>query len=165
MDRAPDPDAPADLVELYTDGACKGNPGPGGWAYLLRHPASGRTDGDAGAEPASTNNRMELTGVIRGLERLKRRCRVRLVTDSQYVANGIRSWLPKWKAQGWKRKEGRSLKPVLNEDLWRQLDALLQTQDVSVEHVYGHRGHPENEAVDRMAVQAIRDLRDSEAAY
>jgi ribonuclease HI len=153
-----------DLVRLYTDGACSGNPGPGGWAYILQHPASGQTRDASGAEALTTNNRMELTGVIEGLASLKRPCRVEVVTDSQYVAKGLAEWMPKWKAQGWKRKEGRQLKPVQNEDLWRRLEALAAGHQVRITHVLGHNGHVENEACDRMAVAAykalIADLRD-----
>ncbi len=154
----PDASAPADLVELFTDGACSGNPGPGGWAYILRHPASGSERDASGAERETTNNRMELAGVIEGLASLKRRCRVVLVTDSQYVAKGIREWLPNWKRQGWQRKEGSRFKPVMNADLWKRLDELLAEHDVQVKHVLGHRGHAENEACDRMAVAAYKDL-------
>ena len=154
----PDPKAPPDLVRLYTDGACRGNPGPGGWAYILKHPATGKVTDGSGAEARTTNNRMELMGVIRGLEALKRPCRVELVTDSQYVAKGISEWMPKWKRQGWKRKEGHQLKPVVNEDLWRRIDELVGIHRVEVEHVLGHNGHPENEAADRMAVAAYRQL-------
>jgi ribonuclease HI len=146
------------LVELFTDGACSGNPGPGGWAFILRHPATGESVDSAGAELDTTNNRMELTGVIEGLSALKRPCRVELVTDSQYVAKGISEWLPKWKRQGWKRKEGQRLKPVSNVDLWQKLDSLLQVHQVRVTHVLGHQGHPENEACDRMAVNAYKTL-------
>src|SRR5437660_12503105 len=98
-------DALADFVRLFTDGACSGNPGPGGWAYILQHPASGQVRDASGAEPTTTNNRMELMGVIRGLSSLNRPCRVELVTDSQYVGKGISEWMPRWKAQGWRRKE------------------------------------------------------------
>jgi ribonuclease HI len=150
--------APADLVWLYTDGACSGNPGPGGWAYILKHPASGQVRDGSGAEVVTTNNRMELAGVIEGLASLKRRCQVRLVTDSQYVAKGIAEWMPKWKAQGWRRKEKGQFKPVMNADLWQRVDALLVNHDVQVTHVLGHRGHPENEACDRMAVAAYKAL-------
>lgn len=150
--------APPDLVWLYTDGACSGNPGPGGWAYILKHPASGKVCDASGAEPATTNNRMELTGAIEGLASLKRRCSVRLVTDSQYVAKGLAEWMPKWKAQGWQRREGGKLKPVMNVDLWQKVDELLGRYAVQVSHVLGHRGHPENEACDRMAVAAYRAL-------
>jgi ribonuclease HI len=150
--------ASVDFVRLYTDGACSGNPGPGGWAYILEHPASGQVRDQSGAVLETTNNRMELTGVIEGLASLKRPCEVELVTDSQYVGKGIREWMPKWKAQGWQRKEGKRLKPVVNLDLWRQIDELLQTHRVRVKLVLGHNGHPENEACDRMAVAAYKTL-------
>jgi ribonuclease HI len=155
---ATDSSAPADLVKLYTDGACSGNPGPGGWAYILHHPASGQTRDASGAEPQTTNNRMELAGVIEGLASLKRPCRVELITDSQYVAKGIVEWMPKWKAQGWKRKEGKTLKPVMNVDLWQRVDELMASHELRVTHVLGHNGHPENEACDRMAVAAYKAL-------
>lgn len=153
-----DASAPADLVRLFTDGACSGNPGPGGWAYILHHPASGQTVDASGAEPETTNNRMELMGVIEGLATLKKPCRVELVTDSQYVAKGISQWMPNWKRQGWMRKEGGRLKPVINLDLWQRIDSLLAMHKVEVTHVLGHRGHPENEACDRMAVAAYKAL-------
>jgi ribonuclease HI len=152
------PSAPPDLVRLYTDGACSGNPGPGGWAFILKHPASGQAMDGSGAEPDTTNNRMELTGVIEGLSTLKRPCQVELVTDSQYVAKGISEWMPNWKRQGWMRKENGRLKPVMNADLWQKLDPLLSLHRVEVSHVLGHRGHPENEACDRMAVAAYKEL-------
>ncbi|MBV8608823.1 MAG: ribonuclease HI [Singulisphaera sp.] len=155
---ATDSKAPADRVQLFTDGACSGNPGPGGWAYILKHPASGKVLEASGAEPATTNNRMELTGVIEGLASLKRPCGVELVTDSEYVGKGIRDWLPKWKAQGWRRKQGAQFKPVVNLDLWQRLDELLARHQVKVSFVLGHNGHPENEACDRMAVAAYRAL-------
>ncbi len=151
-------ETPSDFVRLFTDGACSGNPGPGGWAYILEHPASGQRREDSGAERATTNNRMELTGVIEGLNSLKRPCRVELITDSQYVAKGLKGGLPKGKAQGWKRKEGRQLKPIQNEDLWRALDHLASRHQIQVQHVLGHNGHPENEACDRMAVEAYKQL-------
>jgi ribonuclease HI len=155
---AMDPSAPPDLVRLYTDGACSGNPGPGGWAYILQHPASGQSLDASGAEPATTNNRMELLSVIEGLSSLKRPCRVELITDSQYVAKGIAEWMPKWKAQGWQRREGGRLKPVMNVNLWQRVDELLARHQVRVTHVLGHNGHPENEACDRMAVAAYKAL-------
>ena len=155
-----DPSAPppSDLVRLFTDGACSGNPGPGGWAYILEHPASGKSRDGSGAEHGTTNNRMELMGVIQGLESLKRPCKVELVTDSQYVGKGIAEWMPKWKAQGWRRREGQQYKPVVNLDLWQRVDELLQTHKVKVTVVLGHNGHPENEACDRMAVAAYKDM-------
>jgi ribonuclease HI len=155
-----DAGAPKETVRLFTDGACSGNPGPGGWAFILEHPASGRTIDCSGAEPNTTNNRMELTGVIEGLASLKRPCQVEVVTDSQYVAKGITEWLPTWKRQGWQRKEGRTFKPVSNLDLWQKIDSLLQIHRVRVTHVLGHRGHPENEACDRMAVEAYKRLKE-----
>ena len=155
---AADSSVPSDLVRLYTDGACSGNPGPGGWAYILQHPASGQTLDDSGAEPATTNNRMELSSVIEGLSSLKRPCQVELITDSQYVAKGISEWLPKWKSQGWQRREGGRLKPVMNVDLWQRIDELLGRHKVEVTVVLGHNGHPENEACDRMAVAAYKAL-------
>jgi ribonuclease HI len=152
-------DAAPDFVRLYTDGACSGNPGPGGWAYILNHPASGQTRDASGAEPSTTNNRMELTGVLEGLASLKRPCQVELVTDSEYVGKGIAQWMPKWKAQGWRRKEGSSYKPVINLDLWQRIDELLAIHRVKVSVVLGHNGHPENEACDRMAVAAYKALK------
>lgn len=146
-------------VELFTDGACSGNPGPGGWAFILRHLATGKVMEAAGGEVESTNNRMELTAVVRGLEALRRPCRVELFTDSVYVGKGISEWMPKWKANGWKRRENGSLKPVKNEDLWRQLDLLLQRHRVKYTRVAGHSGHPENERCDVLAVEACRQQR------
>jgi ribonuclease HI len=143
-------------VTLYTDGGCSGNPGPGGWGYVLRHRKTGREKEDSGGQPETTNNQMEMMAVIEGLTALKRPCRVELVTDSSYVAQGIESWMPKWKANGWKRKQGGKLKPVKNEDLWRQLDALLQVHEVHCTWVRGHAGHPENERCDELAVAAYQ---------
>ncbi len=146
-------------IELFTDGACSGNPGPGGWAYIMKHPASGKVRDAWGAEELTTNNRMELMGVIAALESLKVPCQVRLVTDSQYVGKGLMEWMPKWKANGWRRKEGKAFKPVINLDLWQRLDELLGRHTVRVECVLGHNGHPENEACDRMAVAAYKALK------
>jgi ribonuclease HI len=154
----PENGTPKALVRLFTDGACSGNPGPGGWAYILDHPATGQSIQASGAEPATTNNRMELTGVIEGLKALNRPCRVELITDSQYVAKGISEWMPNWKRQGWMRKEKGRPKPVLNVDLWQEIDELLGRHQVVVTHVLGHSGHPENEACDRMAVAAYKEL-------
>jgi ribonuclease HI len=149
-----------DQVRLFTDGACSGNPGPGGWAFIMHHPASGQTLEASGAEPATTNNRMELTGVIEGLSVLKRPCRVELITDSQYVAKGIAEWMPRWKQQGWRRRESGRLKPVMNVDLWQKVDELTSRHQVHVTQILGHDGHPENEACDRMAVAAYKALRE-----
>jgi ribonuclease HI len=146
-------------VLLFTDGACSGNPGPGGWAFILRHEGTGNELERSGAEAETTNNRMELLAVIRGLEALKKPCRVELATDSVYVGKGISEWLPKWKANGWRRREGKALKPVKNEELWRRLDELLARHDVRFIHVRGHSGHAENERCDQMAVEAYQRLK------
>jgi ribonuclease HI len=153
-------DAPSDIpvVELYTDGACSGNPGPGGWAFILRHLSSGKELEQSGAERETTNNKMELSAVIFGLEKLKTRCRVELYTDSQYVGKGLSEWMPKWKANGWRRKEGKTFKPVANEELWKRLDSLLAKHEVTFHHVRGHSGHPENERCDELAVAAYQKL-------
>jgi len=143
-------------VRLFTDGACSGNPGPGGWAFILRHPASGKELERSGAERDTTNNRMELLAAIRGLEALKRPTRVELVSDSIYVGKGLSEWLPKWKANGWRRREGKRFKEIKNEDLWRQLDQLLARHRVEFTHVRGHAGHSENERCDTLAVAAYQ---------
>lgn len=140
-------------VEIYSDGACRGNPGPGGWGVVLRY-------GDAekelwGGEAETTNNRMELTAVIRGLEGLKRRCPVRVVTDSQYVKNGITQWIHNWRRNGWKTA---SRKPVKNADLWQELWDQVENHDVTWEWVKGHSGHPENERADQLANRGIDEL-------
>ena len=143
-------------VFLYTDGACSGNPGPGGWAFVMRHPATGKQLERSGGEPETTNNRMELLAVIEGLERLKRATSVELVTDSEYVGKGISTWLASWKRNGWKRGTGQDRSPVKNVDLWQRLDALLQRHHVGVVVVRGHAGHPENERCDELAVAAYQ---------
>ncbi len=149
---------PAEVI-LFTDGACSGNPGPGGWAYILRHPESGRETIDSGGEPYTTNNKMELTAVVRGLEQLKRPTVVDLVTDSVYVGTGLSDWMPKWKAQGWMRKEKGRPAPVKNEDLWRTLDQLAAAHTIRFVHVAGHSGHAENEECDRLAVAACQQFK------
>ncbi len=154
MKRVPPPEMPE--VLLFTDGACSGNPGPGGWAFVLKHPGSGKQMQRSGAERETTNNRMELVAVIRGLEALRRSCRVELVTDSAYVGKGIEQWLPKWKAFGWRRRERGPLGTITNEDLWRRLDQLLQQHQVQVTLIRGHAGHPENERCDALAVAAYQ---------
>jgi ribonuclease HI len=143
-------------VHLFTDGACSGNPGPGGWAFILRHPASGKEMEASGGERVTTNNKMELTAAVRGLSVLKKRSQVELFTDSVYVGKGISEWLPKWKANGWRRKDGKKLVPIANEDLWRQLDELIHRHDVKYTRVAGHSGHPENDRVDELAVAAYQ---------
>ncbi len=140
----------SDEVVLYTDGACRGNPGPGGWGVLLRY-------GDAekalyGYEPETTNNRMELQAVIEGLRVLKRPCRVVLNTDSKYVMQGLNEWLPGWKRNGWKTA---AKKPVKNRDLWQALDREVQRHDIDWRWVRGHSGVPGNEKADELANRAI----------
>ena len=137
-------------VEIFTDGACRGNPGPGGWAALLIAGTSRKELSGAAAD--TTNNRMELTAAISGLNQLKRRCAVKLYTDSKYVLQGITEWLPNWKAHGW-RTAGR--KPVKNQDLWQELDAAAAAQDIKWHWVKGHSGHAGNEYVDQLANLAI----------
>jgi len=139
-----------DTVEIFTDGACRGNPGPGGWGVLLRYRGHEKTL--SGAEKQTTNNRMELTAAIEGLDALKRRCAVTLTTDSQYVRDGITKWVPNWKRWGWQTKNKT---PVKNQDLWQRLDALVSRHDVSWRWVRGHSGHAENEQVDALARKAI----------
>jgi ribonuclease HI len=143
-------------VQLFTDGACSGNPGPGGWAFILRHPASGKELEQSGGEAETTNNRMELTAAVRGLEALKQRAQVELLTDSVYVGKGISEWLTKWKANGWRRKDGKKLVPIANEELWRELDLLLANHQVRYTRVAGHSGHAENDRVDELAVAAYQ---------
>lgn len=140
-------------VELYTDGACSGNPGPGGWAFILRHPASGKEKEVSGGDPVTTNNRMELQAVIEGLSALTAASRVELFSDSQYVLNGLREWLPQWKARGW-RTAGKQ--PVKNQDLWQKLDELASRHEIDFRWIRGHSEHPENERCDQLAVAAAR---------
>ena len=142
-----------ETVQIFTDGACRRNPGPGGWGALLRY---GNVDKELrGAAPETTNNRMELTAAIMGLEALKRPCKVRLTTDSQYVKNGITQWLQDWKKRGWKTA---GKKPVKNIDLWQQLDAAVSRHQVSWHWVEGHSGHAENERADQLANMAIDEM-------
>jgi ribonuclease HI len=140
-------------VTIYTDGACEGNPGPGGWAAILIYKAQRREL--TGACPATTNNRMELTAALRALEALKESCRVELHTDSQYLQRGMSEWLPAWKRRGWRRGRQR----ILNVDLWTALDAEASRHDVAWRWVRGHNQQPENERCDALAVEAIRRLR------
>lgn len=143
-------------VELFTDGACSGNPGPGGWAFLLKHPISGDELERFGADGETTNNRMELTAVLEGFKALKTPTKIQLFTDSVYVAKGLSEWLPKWKTNGWRRKEGTRLVPIKNEDLWRQLDRLTSEHEIEYHRIPGHSGHPENERCDQLAVAAYQ---------
>ncbi len=144
----------AETVEIYTDGACRGNPGQGGWGVLLRY--RGREKTLYGAEQETTNNRMELTAVIRALEALNREdCKVALYSDSRYVLQGIREWMPRWKARGWKTS---ARKPVQNQDLWQRLDELAARHDIDWHWVRGHSGHADNERVDQLANHAIDEM-------
>jgi ribonuclease HI len=149
----------AERVELYTDGACRGNPGPGGWGAVLRF--NGSEKELFGGEASTTNNRMELTAVIKGLQALRRRCAVEVTTDSQYVKNGITQWIHNWKRNGWRTA---AKKPVKNDDLWRCLDEIVAQHDVSWHWVRGHSGHAENERADELANRGIDQLRDEHRA-
>jgi ribonuclease HI len=143
-----------DKVSIYTDGACRGNPGPGGWGAILR--AGVREKELYGAERETTNNRMELMAAIQALNALKRPCDVVLTTDSQYVKKGITEWLANWKRNGWKTA---AKEPVKNRDLWEQLDQALQRHHVEWRWIKGHSGHPENERADQLANRAIDEMR------
>lgn len=138
------------IVEIYTDGACSGNPGPGGWGALLR--CNGVEKELCGGESETTNNRMEMMAVIKALEALKKPSQVKLYTDSKYVMQGITEWLEGWKARGWKTA---SKKPVKNQDLWEQIDRVVGKHSVKFEWVKGHAGHPENERADELARSGI----------
>jgi ribonuclease HI len=146
---------PADnIVEAYTDGACSGNPGPGGWGVVLRW--RGMEKELAGGDPATTNNRMELMAAISALEAMNRPAHIKLYTDSIYVKDGITKWLPSWKTRGWKTADK---KPVKNVDLWQRLEAAAARHDVEWLWVKGHAGHPENERADALARAAIDEIR------
>lgn len=143
-------------VQLYTDGGCSGNPGPGGWAFIMVHPATGKRTEQSGGEELTTNNRMELLAVVRGLELLTRPTHVELLTDSVYVGKGLSEWMAKWKANGWRRREGSKWAEVKNEDLWRELDRLKAEHRLTYTRVAGHSGHPENDRCDELAVAAYQ---------
>jgi ribonuclease HI len=140
-------------IDLFTDGACRGNPGPGGWGALLLY--AGRERELYGGEPDTTNNRMELRAAIEGLTALSEPCKVNLLTDSTYVMKGITEWLPNWKRRGWKTA---AKKPVANADLWQQLDTQNQRHEVNWRWVKGHSGHPGNERADALANRAIDEM-------
>ncbi len=144
-------------IELFTDGACSENPGPGGWGAILRY--NGIEKELSGGEENTTNNRMELTAVIMGLSALKEPCRVRLVTDSRYVADGIgKGWAASWRKNGWRKADK---KPALNADLWEKLLLLTELHTVEIEWVRGHNGHPENERCDALAVAYYKALQEN----
>ena len=140
-------------ITIYTDGACKGNPGPGGWGALLRY--NGTDKLLKGSEPHTTNNRMELMAAIMALEALSRSCQVQLYTDSQYLRLGMMEWMASWKRNGWRNSKKE---PVKNADLWQRLDSLALRHTITWHWVKGHSGHPENELVDALANQAIEEL-------
>ncbi len=146
--------ASTESVDIFTDGACSGNPGPGGWGAILRH--NGVEKELSGGAPETTNNRMEMMAAIAALEALKRPARVRLHTDSTYLKDGITKWIHAWKARGWKTA---SKKPVKNQDLWERLEAAQEPHEVEWFWVKGHAGHPENERADELARDAIGALR------
>ena len=141
-------------VEIFTDGACKGNPGPGGWGVVLRY--KGQTKTLKGAEADTTNNRMELTAALEGLKSLKRPCKVSLTTDSEYVRKGITEWIHGWKQKGWRTA---SKQPVKNADLWRELDEQVNRHKVTWQWVRGHTGHPGNERADQLANRGVDEVR------
>lgn len=143
-------------VEIYTDGACLGNPGPGGWGAVLIY--GGHEKELSGGEPVTTNNRMEIMAAIASLEALKEPCQVAIHTDSQYLRQGITTWLPQWKIRAWKTADR---KPVKNQDLWQRLEAATARHSVSWHWVKGHAGHPENERADQLATRAARSVREN----
>jgi ribonuclease HI len=143
-------------VHLFSDGGCSGNPGPGGWAYILRHLSTGKEKEGFGAEQHTTNNRMELQAVIEGLLALKCSCRVELFTDSEYVRKGLSEWMKGWKAKGWKRMEKGRPAEIKNVELWQQLDELVAKHRITFHRVAGHSGHPENDRCDELAVAAYQ---------
>jgi len=143
----------SDVIEAFTDGACRGNPGPGGWGVLLRF--NDHEKRLCGGEAETTNNRMELMAVIQALESLKRECKVKLISDSQYVLKGINEWMENWKKRGWKTS---AKKPVKNVDLWQRLDKARENHDIEWIWVKGHSGHAENEVADELANQGIDEL-------
>ncbi len=156
----PEHKAASPEVQLFTDGACSGNPGPGGWAFILRHPASGKEMEQSGGEAETTNNRMELMAVIRGLEALKRPTHVELFTDSEYVRQGLSQWMPKWKAQRLERGPwGASAAEIKNLELWKRLDQLIARHHLKFTRVAGHSGHPENDRCDELAVAACQKFK------
>jgi len=146
-------------VALFTDGACSGNPGPGGWAFILRDLKTKKELTGSGGDRETTNNRMEMQAVIEGLSVLKKRCQVSLHSDSTYVLQGLQSWMVGWKKNGWMRMEGGRKKPIKNVELWQELDELIAKHALSYHHVKGHSGHIENERCDVMAVEASQAFR------
>jgi ribonuclease HI len=151
------PDRELKKVKLITDGACIGNPGPGGWACILRYGSKALEKW--GAEPHTTNNRMELTAAVRGFETLKEPCEVEVITDSQYLKNGITQWIHKWKRNGWKTANG----PVVNQDLWHELDAQVARHKTTWSWTKGHASHADNNRCDELATEAARNQASGES--
>jgi len=147
---------PRKIVEIFTDGACSGNPGPGGWGAILRYGGVEREMN--GGEPQTTNNRMELMAAIMAIEAVKRPCEIHLHTDSEYLRQGITTWIHSWKARNWRTADK---KPVKNVDLWQRLEAAIETHDVHWHWVKGHSGHKENDRADELARLAIRQMKDA----
>lgn len=143
-------------VHLFTDGGCSRNPGPGGWAYILRHLGTNSEKEASGGEAETTNNRMELAAVIEGLQALKKPCKVELFTDSEYVRKGLSEWMAGWKKNGWRRREQGRLVSLKNDDLWKKLDELVVKHEITFHRVAGHSGHPENDRCDELAVAAYQ---------
>lgn len=152
----PHPVSSSPEVRLFADGACSGNPGPGGWAFILRHPASGKEMERSGGERQTTNNRMELTAAIEGLKALKEPCEVEVITDSEYVKNGITAWVPNWKRRNWMTSQK---KPVVNQDLWEELDELAAKHQTRWSWTKGHASHADNNRCDELAQMAAREQR------
>lgn len=146
-------------VILYTDGACSGNPGPGGWGFVMRHIASGKELVRSGGMAVTTNNQMELMAVIEGLSALRRPTHVEVVSDSTYVLNGLSSWMAGWKKLGWKRRVKGRLEEVKNVELWKRLDELAALHELKFTKIKGHSGHPENEQCDQLAVAESKKYR------
>ena len=143
-------------VVIHTDGGCRGNPGPGGWAAILR--CNEHAKEIRGGEKLTTNNRMEITAAIEALKVLKRPCDVELWTDSEYLKRGFMEWMPTWKANGWRRREGKTFKAVKNVELWQELDRLASTHTITFHWLRGHSGHPLNERCDELVQEAINEL-------
>lgn len=156
---SPDTNLPIPHFELFTDGACSGNPGPGGWAYILRNVSNGGEQENTGGEVSSTNNRMELLSVINGLSSLDQPSRVDLYSDSQYVVKGLTEWMDDWIERGWR---GSNKKVVKNLELWQKLEKLRDYHELSCHWVRGHDNHPENERCDQLAVEACERFKASQ---
>lgn len=156
---SPGPPVPMKRVSLFTDGACSGNPGPGGWAFILRCQKTQKELERADGQPETTNNQMELRAVIEGLLALRESCHVDLYSDSKYVLQGMQEWMAGWKKRGWKRRDGGRMVPIKNVELWQSLDQAMTRHEIEFHHVKGHSGHLENERCDELAVAAAARYR------